>query len=185
MIIIPGRPVYKKIELVTRQGNPIDNSQESDFSASEIIPDYSRKYKDMAVTIRNAPNSCYNCHGMTFASSRTKVFDESIDMILHDDGYTKVGDTEVGADKALPGDVILYHNEKGEIYHSGIITTRPSEGKYGYPWVVSKWGVLNEMHHLAYDVHHEYRPFSRLSYWRITRAIGEEQNDDHHRRRNR
>ena len=160
MIITPGKPVYKKIALETRQGNPIDNCQESDFSASQTIPDYSRKYK--AATIRNAPDPCYNCHGMTFASSRTKVFDESIDMILNDDGYKKVE-----ADKALPGDVILYYNEKGEIYHSGIITTRPSEGKFGYPWVVSKWGVLNEVHHLAYDVPQQYKPFSRLRYWRI------------------
>jgi hypothetical protein len=160
MINIPGKPVYKKITLVTRQGNPIDNCQESDFCVRQTIPDYSKKYK--AATVRNKPDPYYNCHGMTFASSRTKVFDESIDMILHDDGYKKVE-----ADKALPGDVIIYYNEKGEISHSGIITTRPSEGKFGYPWVVSKWGVLNEMHHLAYDVPQEYRPFSEVGYWRI------------------
>lgn len=162
MIIIPGKPAYKKIALVTRQGNPIDNCQESDFCASQTIPDYRSKYK--ATTMRNAPNSCYNCHGMTFASSRTKVFDESIKMILDDDGYT-----EVTADEALPGDVILYYNEKGEIYHSGIITTRPSEGKYGYPWVVSKWGMLNEVYHLAYDVPPLYQPVDKLRYWRITK----------------
>jgi len=160
MIITPGKPVYKKIQLVTRQGNTIDNCQDIDFSASQKIPDYSGECK--AATIRNAPNSYYNCHGMIFASSRTKVFDESIDMILRDDGYKKVE-----ADEALPGDVILYYNEKGEIYHSGIITTRPSEGELGYPWVVSKWGVLNEMHHLAYDVPHEYKPFYEVGYWRI------------------
>ena len=161
MIIVPGKPVYKKIALETRQGNPIDNCQESDFSTSQRIPDYSKKHK--AATIRNAPNPCYNCHGMTFASSRTKVFDESVQMILDDDGYKKVE-----ADEALPGDVILYRDEKGEIHHSGIITTRPSEGEYGYPWVVSKWGVLNEVHHLAYDVPQQYKPFSKVGYWRIT-----------------
>jgi hypothetical protein len=161
MIIIQGKPAYKKIALETRKGNSIDNCQGSDFSASQTIPDYSNKYK--AATMRNAPNCCYNCHGMTFASSRTKVFDESIEMILADDGYT-----EVEPDDALPGDVILYYNEKGEICHSGIITTKPSEGLLGYPWVVSKWGILNEVYHLAYDVPQQYQPVSKLRYWRIT-----------------
>ena len=101
---------------------------------------------------------------MTFASSRTRVFDESIGMILADDGYT-----EVTPDQALPGDVVLYYNAKGEITHSGIITTSPSQGLCGFPWVVSKWGMLNEVHHLAYDVPPAYQPVDNLHYWRMTK----------------
>lgn len=162
MIVVPGRPVYKGVVLVTRRGNPIENRQEIDFCGSERIPDYRSKHR--AATMRNEPNPYYNCHGMTFASSRTRVFDGSIGMILADDGYT-----EVTADEALPGDVVLYYNAKGEINHSGIITTSPSKGEYGFPWVVSKWGMLNEVHHLAYDVPPLYQPVDNLRYWRITK----------------
>lgn len=162
MILVPGRPSYKDIILQTRLGNPITNCQESDFSINQKIPDYAQEKK--GVIVRSAPNPYYNCHGMTFASSRTKVFPESIQMILDDDGYTEVKDCE-----ALPGDVILYYDEKGEVSHSGIIITKLSEGQYNYPWVVSKWGVLNEVYHLAWDIPRQYQPFSKLSYWRITK----------------
>lgn len=161
-IVVPGKPNYKEIILQTRCGNPIVNCQESDFSINQQIPDYAKEYK--AVTIRSTPNPYYNCYGMIFASSRTKVFPESIQMILDDDGYTEVKDSD-----ALPGDVIIYYDEQGEISHSGIIVTRLSEGQYGSPWVVSKWGALNEVCHLAYDIPKQYQPFSKLRYWRITK----------------
>ena len=162
-ILIPGKPSYKQIILQTRLGNPIDNCQDVDFSINQQIPDYAHSM--MGIKMRNSPNPYYNCHGLTFASSRTKVFPESIQMILDDDGYT-----QVEACDALPGDVVLYYDKQGEISHSGVIITESSEEGYGYPWVVSKWGVLNEVCHLAYDIPKEYQPFSKLSYWRITRC---------------
>lgn len=162
MIIVPGKPNYKEIILQTRRRNPIENCQGADFSINQKIPNYAEEYK--GVRVRSAPNHYYNCHGMTFASSRTRVFPESIQMILDDDGYTEVKDSD-----ALPGDVIIYYDEKGEISHSGIIVTRPSEGQYGFPLVVSKWGILSEVCHLAWNIPKQYQPFSKLSYWRITK----------------
>lgn len=162
MIVTPGAPIHRSIKLQTRAGHCIDNSQELDFSINQEIPDYTKDYK--SVTPRNAPNPFYNCFGLTFASSRTMVSQKDIPMIKEDDGYE-----EIGRDDALPGDVIIYYDDNGEISHSGIIVTKPSNGEFNYPWVVSKWGMLSEVYHLAYVIPEQYKPFSKISYWRITR----------------
>lgn len=163
MIHVPGRPSHKKIELQTRCGNDIDNRQEYDFSPSQLnrLPDYSRDYR--GAKFRTQPNPIYNCHGMTFACARTMVFPESVQMILDDDGYAEVKNI----DDVLPGDIVLYYEDNGEISHSGIVVSRPSEEPLKIPWVVSKWGMLNEVYHLVYDC--PYHPSGGVRYWRITK----------------
>lgn len=162
-IVVSGKPDYKSITIQTRCGNPIENRQVYDFSASELssMPDYRRDYP--GARFRNKPNPIYNCYGMTFACARTTVGPESVQMILDHDGYTEIQNV----DDVLPGDVIIYYNENGELWHSGIVVSKPSDEPTKIPWVVSKWGKYSEAYHQAYDC--PYRPIAQVRYWRITK----------------
>lgn len=164
VIQVPGRPNYKSIKLQTRNGNDIDNRQVSDFSQIELrlIPNYSQEFK--GAIPRNRPNPIYNCHGMTFGNARTTIGPESLQMILNDDGYT-----EIQSENCLPGDVVIYYNDRGEITHSGIVVIKPSNDPFKIPWVVSKWGKYSEVYHQAYNVPPIYGPILKLTYWRITK----------------
>jgi len=163
VIHVPGKPDYKSIRMQTRCGNCIENRQVHDFSLSELrlIPDYSKAYR--GAIRRNEPNPIYNCHGMTFACARTTVGPESVQTILEDDGYT-----EIQADHVLPGDVIIYYDDNGEITHSGIVVSKPSDDWTKIPWVVSKWGKYSEVYHQANDVPLMYHSVAQR-YWRITK----------------
>ena len=99
---------------------------------------------------------------MTFACGRTTVGDESVQMILDDDGYTKVS-----VDKVLPGDVIKYYTDKGEVTHSGVVVARPVEDGLKIPWVVSKWGKYSEVYHGLSDCPYKY---AEVRFWRITKC---------------
>ena len=158
-IYVQGKPDHREIKLQTRLGHDIDNNQDWDFSVNEKVPDFSKDYS--RAIPRNNPNPFYNCYGKTFASSRTMIGIESVRMILDDDGYT-----EISKDNILPGDIIIYYDLKGEVVHSGVVV-RKQDPQSIYPWVVSKWGMLNEFCHLAYDC--PYQPFSKMDYWRITK----------------
>ena len=94
---------------------------------------------------RTGPSDKYNCHGLTFASRRTGVSPEEIGDILLHDGYAPVPLAEI-----LPGDIAIYRSAT-EIIHSGIVV-----GKRGdIPWVLSKWGQMDEVVHAVTDC--EYR----------------------------
>jgi hypothetical protein len=161
-IKIPGKPDYKPIRLQTRCCHEIENHQVFDFSPSEIaqIPEYKKQFP--GVIFRNAPNPIYNCHGFTFASSRTTIGTDSISMILEDDGYAEISDINT----VLPGDIVIYYKDTGEITHSGIVVSKPSDDPIKIPWVVSKWGKHGEVLHRAYDC-----PYNRnyMKYWRIVK----------------
>jgi hypothetical protein len=165
MIFIPGKPNYKPIKMQTRLGHDIDNKQVYDFSPNEL-----NRYKDLEKDFRNVyrrnnPNPIYNCHGMTFACSRTQIDDKSVQMILDDDGYT-----EVKLDAVLPGDVVIYYKDL-DVVHSGIVACVQKVGKINVPWVVSKWGKYSEIYHHELDC--PYHECTR-KYWRRTKLIGEE-----------
>ena len=108
-------------------------------------------------TRRSAPSGFYNCHGLVFASRRTRIFPEDIHRILKEDGYRQVNEQDV-----LAGDVVLYVNSDGDIEHSGIVIRKP---ELRIPWVVSKWGEGEEFVHPALDC-----PYNRgitLWYYRV------------------
>ena len=87
----------------------------------------------------------YNCHGLVFASHRTQVDDNSIQMILDDDSYEEVKIAEV-----LPGDVIVYLNSDGDITHSGIVVEKIDAPLFIR--VCSKWGKGPEILHAFGEV---------------------------------
>jgi len=164
-IIVAGKPDYEEILTQTRCKHDIKNRQVFDYSQSEIseYSYYKEKYAGDGVKFRNDPNPIYNCHGMTFASSRTSVGPESIDMIIEDDGYTQIEDFR----EVEPGDVVLYHSELGEVSHSGVVVAVPSKEDLN-TWVISKWGKFSEAYHRLLDCPYA-KGIDHLSYWRITK----------------
>lgn len=161
IIITPNRPSNTAIVLQTRMGNEIPNSQSYEISLFETnqFPNYEINHP--YVKFRTPPNPVYNCHGLVFASKRTGIHRSDVfQTILDDDGYT-----EIERDNVLPGDVILYYNEDGDIEHSGIVISKPDE-HIKIPQVVSKWGRYKEVVHYANDSPYT---FANVRYYRVTK----------------
>ena len=159
IIIDPNRP--KSLALETCRANAIDNERLYEISPSETnsFRDFDRDYGGN-VHRRSNPTPHYNCHGLTFASRRTGIFEnEVLQQILRDDGYL-----EVARDSVLPGDVILYFDEYGGCEHSGIVISRPQADNLYVPWVCSKWGKYAELLHLANDCPYS---FANVKYYRV------------------
>ncbi len=73
------------------------------------------------------PCGFYNCHGMTFASRRARIWElKEISKVLAEDNYR-----EVEKASTLPGDIVIYYC-KGDAQHSGVVIDSPD-------------GVANEM----------------------------------------
>jgi hypothetical protein len=90
--------------LLLEQELNITNSLESRFGNS--------KYQ-------GSPSACYNCHGLTFASKRTGIYeDQEIWKIIQAE-YVEVK----SENNVIIGDVILYFygNDNNLISHSGIV----------------------------------------------------------------
>jgi hypothetical protein len=104
------------LHLTTRRGGPIDNY----FNRDEVIPGHIAHCAAYRTTYNNPelvqhrptePTYIYNCHGLTFASRRTAINDPvAVRKILAEDEYIRVpqGDT-------LPGDVVIYVSQEGDI----------------------------------------------------------------------
>src|ERR1700761_7362541 len=85
----------KSITLHTSKGSSIENEQYTGLEDSALIrfniSEIQRKFPD--VVFRNSPTDCYNCHGMTFASRRTGIYDTNeIIKILKEDNYVEIID---------------------------------------------------------------------------------------------
>lgn len=143
MVLIPNEIYYQEIKVQTSKKRDIPNRQYFEIAVQEL-----RQYSNLAkkyprVKIRNAPNPLYNCHGFTFASSRTGIDSEFIDDILKDDDYKQIIQKDI-----LPGDIIIY-KKNGAIIHTGIVISEPD--KIGLFYVISKWGSYSECIHLAIE----------------------------------
>jgi hypothetical protein len=107
------------------------------------------------------PTGRYNCHGLVFASRRTNIpaagDDINIAHLLRADGYERV----VGLPR--PGDVAAYVDPRGDIEHTGFVSTVEHVGSTPVIHVWSAWGVLGEFRHRV-----DQTPYSRnVQYWRI------------------
>lgn len=150
-----------QIVLQTRKGSEIPNVQSYEYSSFEInsFPQIERSHPQ--AKFRTPPIPLYNCHGLVFASSRTAITDSRfLQTIIDDDGFTEI--TKV--DDVLPGDVILYYTEDGDVEHSGIVVAEPDKD-LKIPRIISKWGRYKEVVHYAND-----SPYSwaNVKYFRIT-----------------
>lgn len=151
---------FQKIELHTRLGNRIENSQQDHLTLWDLsqYADLERRYPNAIP--RTRPNPVYNCHGMVFGSRRTGIDEtRALLLILDDDCYQ-----EVEVDSVLPGDVILYYDPDGEIEHSGIVVDWDRQTKQ--PRVVSKWGRYKEVVHYGSQCPYN---FLGARYYRVMR----------------
>ena len=138
------------LELSTRLGNRIPNEQRlprlpaSMEAANNIVRN---AHPDIQV---RSLSSVYNCMGMVFASRRTWVETDHLQMILEEDGYHQVPDER----DLQPGDVVVYKDDDGQVSHVGIVARRGLElpGQPPQLFVLSQWGQDGEYFHQADDV---------------------------------
>ncbi len=143
----------RKLALETRKGGDIENFQ-SDFVAP--TPFLLHQYRECIgihrpEDTRSSPTPCYNCHGLTFASRRTRIEETGeIHKILEEDKYIVIRPKDT-----LPGDIIIYYADDGDAEHSGIVLSEPT--RLGIPMVVSKWGSSSEFVHWANQCPYSFR----------------------------
>jgi hypothetical protein len=126
------------------------------------------------LTVRRHPNETYrpifdpmyNCHGLTFASRRTQI-SHTADVIhvLREDGYRLIKATDV-----LPGDVIVYWEDDGEISHTGIVV-EVRDGMTRSFRIWSKWSAFGkEVVHWADQC--PYAGCHRMGFYRLSPIEG-------------
>lgn len=162
MLILPGssQTESKTIRVDTSQGTHVENFQYFELSSFEM-GQFSAFNKWLEnTTERHPPTPRYNCHGMTFASRRTGIYEvDDIRLILEEDSYVEVDTSDI-----LAGDVIIYFDEDGDPEHSGLVVEPPSN--FGVPRVVSKWGKFSELIHWANRCPYT---FGNVRYYRMKR----------------
>jgi hypothetical protein len=162
MILIPNRTNFTAIVVQTRLGHDIQNSQLHEVRQVEENQFVQLKSRFRDVRYCTPINPTYNCHGMTFASKRTWVYQTSdIHTILNEDGYTEV---KPSADAVMPGDILLYFAQDGDIEHSATVLSWSKTDVS--PLVLSKWGIFTEVVHWAHVTPYVY---SYAKYFRITK----------------
>jgi hypothetical protein len=149
LIINPGSESDRQsIQLSTKKNTFIKNERrrgranQSMEAAREI---HSREH--LSLKIRSL-SSEYNCMGLTFASRRTWIDTDQLELILNEDGYRKVDEND-----AMPGDLLLYL-KGNDFTHIAIIIEHeydPRESNF-MTRVVSQWGADGEYLHKAHDV---------------------------------
>ena len=147
LIVLPGQIPSTRIELQTRLGNDIANWRPAYLSQFMLnqIADLPARY-DKMISRHKEPVPAYNCHGFTFASRRTWIDDPSeLKQIMDDDRYIEINESEV-----LPGDVIIYYDEKNVPEHSGLVIREPAKSKLKVALICSKWGGFGEVVHEAH-----------------------------------
>ena len=160
-ILTPNKAHYTDITLHTRIRHDIPNSQSHEFHSYEKRLFLELEGKFSKAVFREPPNPIYNCHGLIFASRRTGITNNNaLQTILHDDGYQEITPADV-----LPGDIILYYYEDGDVEHSGVVISKP-DSQLRIPWVLSKWGRFKEVVHYANDCPYD---FSYFRYYRVTK----------------
>lgn len=141
------------IRVETSKSRIVDNFQDHDIPEMQL-----RYFRRLAAQFPNArqrtePSALFNCHGLTFATRRTKILDrQNIQRILDDDGWR-----EVQVASVLPGDIIIYFDEAGDPNHSGIVVS----DRLSVPQILSKWGIGGEYIHWPADVPNFYGPIQK------------------------
>ena len=167
------RQLPGSIPLFTRTGREIPNLQDLDVrreKAELCVRRYRERYQ--AAEIRRWPTGQYNCHGMTFASRRTGIWADAprlVRLILEDDGYRRIGPTEV-----REGDLVVYH-EGDTIEHTGVILAVETDDRLigGQALrVMSKWSWGGEYVHYVKDCPYA-GPGWSVTYWSDRHADGD------------
>ncbi len=135
------------IKLATRAGSWISNEQWDEYHPQQLqIAKSVMENIHKGIIVRSL-TARYNCHGMTFASRRTSIFDPAVvQMILEEDGYAKLEDRN----DAERGDVFVFRRSPDHpILHSGIVfnyrlSPKTPDKKFEF---LSQWGRNGEYFH--------------------------------------
>ena len=112
-IIIPGERYQTKIKIQTRKGNDIDNVQEYELTPFHkyIVEEFNKRYKEPFVRFVNNASPIYNCHGLTFGSRRSIIWDaQEVSKIIREDDYVMIDNIK----EVQQGDVIIYYGDNGD-----------------------------------------------------------------------
>lgn len=100
--------------------------------------------------VQEAPNQNYNCHGWVFTGGKFFLKGESVEQILRENGYRKIGIPQ-------ENDIVIYRSATGKILHTGLVRTQLSNGTI---LVESKWGAdgryLHRTENQPYSQNFEY-----------------------------
>jgi len=144
MLPVPG------VRAWTDEGTPVPLGRPREEAAGGVPDEFAWR----AIAAHPAAASA-NCHGWVFAEGRYWIPTESIDAILADNGYHLT-------DQPLPGDLIIYRDDRGRPFHSGIVK---AVGSDHFVLVESKWGALpvfwHTPEHQAFGDRLEYRRSDR------------------------
>lgn len=148
------------IRLETSKRTGIVNNQLHDVSVVDRRFDrlFQRQFP-RAIPRTTEPTVLYNCHGLTFACRRARIYiPEQIHTILKDDSYKEVAMSEVKG-----GDIVLYLDNRGDVNHSGIVMNyREHDDRFLVPIVCSKWGNGREYIHALNECPPIYGPQTKF-----------------------
>jgi hypothetical protein len=138
---IKGMSKLEMIRVETSKRTGIDNYQGNELSAFDRnwARDLKKKYPN--ATPRTVASPVYNCHGLTFASRRSRILKwAELQKILDDDRYDVVQIANL-----KPGDIVIYFDETGDANHSGFVVEY--DPPLLLPIICSKWGTAGEFVH--------------------------------------
>lgn len=147
-----------KIVLQTSKKTDIDNAQFHTRTKQEetIANIVEQKFNS---TYQGSPSKIYNCHGLTFASRRTGIYEDSeIQKILKDE-YV-----EIRSDQIIVGDIALWVKDKQYI-HSALVVQICDNNQV---FVLSKTRDFKEIVHLVTTSPY---PYDIIKYYRITHGL--------------
>ena len=139
------------LPLATRKGQHIPNERRLQRPPASMIA-----ARDIVLThhpsarVRSL-SSMYNCMGMAFASRRTYIESEHLELILDGDNYQRVPhESELAV-----GDIVIYRDQNGEPVHVAMVSdvrTNLRDATWEV-FVISQWGGDGEYFHRVDDVH--------------------------------
>lgn len=151
MLINEGGPTdIMHIPLATKLGRSIRNARMPEVNPKSMLT-REQIWKDRFSKLRTRSLSAtYNCFGMVFASRRTCIEHDQIEMILKDDGYNRIRPVDT-----KKGDIIIYRESPREkITHVGVVIDIKSKIKEADVelTILSQWGLNGEYFHRIEDV---------------------------------
>ena len=135
------------IKLETRTRKWIRNEQYDEFHPEQLKAaklEMERSYRGI---VTRSLTATYNCHGLTFASRRTAVYEsDDVQMILDEDGYKRLENRN----DVERGDIVVFRrNKNAPISHTGLVIDWTPDLKTSTKKVtiLSQWGRNGEYIH--------------------------------------
>jgi hypothetical protein len=135
----PSLTPAQELHLVTDAGTVIPGYTATGECASDTEEQEFRNIlqREGAIFRVAGPDTSTNCHGWVFTGGRTLLLGQSVEQILHDNGYQRIERSQIG-------DLIIYRNTWGTITHSGLVKAL---GEGQFVLIESKWGSEGRYFH--------------------------------------